>query len=152
QKKDAQPQDATASIFGKVTDAGNGSAVMGAHISLMNENTGITRLTLVREDGSYQFASLKAGNYILKVELQGFDKHEQHGIILKANLARRIDVDLQPEKVTMGLIGVSLQPLRTLYENSDRIVIATIADASKVRTTLNVSSTIKGEGHKPILY
>ncbi len=68
-----------------------------------------------------------------------------------------MDVSLQPHYPIMGGGGYPQYPLRELYENSDRVVVATVGETvklkdlqygSELKKTLNVSSTLKGDGHK----
>lgn len=60
----------------------------------------------------------------------------------------------------MGMVGVPAQPLRSLFIESDRVVVATVGKSvpverdgksSLIKTPLAVSQTIKGDGHKPAL-
>jgi FlaG/FlaF family flagellin (archaellin) len=58
-------------IFGNVTDS-SGSAVPSAAITLTNEATQISESVKSNEQGYYLFPDVRAGNYRLAAEAQGF--------------------------------------------------------------------------------
>ncbi len=68
---------------------------------------------------------------------------------------------MAPAIALSGKIVAPEHPLRTLYTNSDRVVIARVGESAVVETagesqtlatTLQVSSTLKGADHKAMLY
>jgi hypothetical protein len=83
----------TASLFGSVSDA-QGALVPGAHVTLTQPATGLTRTVDTDSTGSFVFALLPVGTYNLTVEQTGFRKNERRGITLQANENIRMDVAL----------------------------------------------------------
>jgi hypothetical protein len=62
----------TGSIKGKVTDAA-GKSLIGARIELMNlADSSQRKFSLAKEDGSYEFNNLKAGNYLGRASYLGY--------------------------------------------------------------------------------
>src|SRR5207247_10938747 len=83
--------DVTGTILGNVTDP-SGAAVPGATVTLSHPDTGLTRQTATDSIGFYQFLAVPVGeNYIVEVELKGFQKSTQSGIKLLVNQKYRDD-------------------------------------------------------------
>ena len=66
-------QTATATVKGTVLDP-NKAAVPGAKLTLVNQNTNISRESQSSEEGLYLFGNIPPGRYRLVVEGQGFSK------------------------------------------------------------------------------
>src|SRR5580704_17357429 len=79
------------SIFGNVKDASE-SVVTGATVTLMNLETTQSRQATTTDAGSYDFPTIPAGNYELKISREGFNPHTQTGIVVTANNTVRADV------------------------------------------------------------
>src|SRR6266511_3438914 len=77
-------QSVTGSISGMVTDSAGG-IIVGASVTLSNDQTGSTRAVTTSEDGRFSFAALQPGVYTLKVEQPGFQALERKNAILSAN-------------------------------------------------------------------
>src|SRR4051794_7715228 len=69
----AQAQTGSGVIRGTIHDASN-AAIPKAKVSLRNQNTNITRDSLVNGVGIYYFGEIPPGNYELAVEADGFKK------------------------------------------------------------------------------
>ncbi len=160
ENRQAKPdlQGSTANLSGVVVDE-SGAAIAGATLLLINENTFATLKSISSEEGKYHFEISGKGIYILKVEAPGFQRYETHGLSLHLANRRQININLRAERQVeslSGVVAVPREPLRELYTESDRVVIATVGKSVKVRkdgdsklmrVTLEVSSTLKGE-HK----
>jgi hypothetical protein len=103
-------QSATGSIVGSVLDDA-GAALPGATLTVVNPETGFTRITVASENGSYRFASLPAGTYNLKIELAGFATLTQEGVVLNVSTTRTINVNLRQAQVTENITVTAQTPL-----------------------------------------
>ena len=76
----------------------------GATVTLTNSGTKSTATTVTDDRGSYLFVH-SPGTYSLKVELSGFEVHDQQGLALSPNDTRGVDIKLevgqQTETVTV---------------------------------------------------
>lgn len=87
------------SITGTVTDP-TGGVIVGAQVTLLNEQTGVLQKTATGSAGSYLFLPLQPGVYRLSVEAPGFKKSERGGITLQ--VGERLGVDFRLE---VGAVG-----------------------------------------------
>src|SRR5271167_3489771 len=71
--------ETTSAIVGQVTDP-SGAAVSGASVTIANTETGAARSAHTDNDGRFNFPQLKPGNYLIKVELQGFEPEQNQGV------------------------------------------------------------------------
>src|ERR1044072_8689352 len=130
-KPSAPPNNPTASLSGIVGDYQN-AAIVGAKVTLTSEGSGETQATVVGEDGGFRFAALRDGVYIIKVEAAGFTNSETHGITLRANESQNLNMTMAPALALNGEIVTPEHPLRNLYTNSDRVVIAGIGESAVI--------------------
>src|SRR4030081_3408628 len=72
-----------ATIVGVVSDSTK-AAVAGAHVTLINEGTGIRANAVSDSGGRYNFPQLAVGNYRVEVVSPGFKRATQSGINLTA--------------------------------------------------------------------
>jgi hypothetical protein len=80
----AMAQTITGTISGTVADV-NGAAVVGASVTLVNDQTKATRDLSTNEAGRFSFAALQPGVYTMKVEHQGFQTLLKQSVVLSAN-------------------------------------------------------------------
>ncbi|MBI3650416.1 MAG: carboxypeptidase regulatory-like domain-containing protein [Acidobacteria bacterium] len=156
----AKPQGGTAGLKGRVTTFSE-AKIGGAMVMLINENTGEMFGAVTAESGEYEIEATGSGVFILRVEAEGFKAQTVHGITLNSGKQRRADVSLQSNDYSVGgAMAYAAEPLRTLYNESDRVVVATVGKAVKIgkehdstlrKIALTVSSTVKGE-HQSTLY
>jgi Carboxypeptidase regulatory-like domain/TonB dependent receptor len=106
----------TGSISGIVTDS-SGSVVPGATITVTNTQTGIRSVVETDGKGFYSFPDLAVGTYNLQAEQKGFKIFEKNGIVIDANSALRVDVQLQvgtiAEKITVSTDAVQVETQST---------------------------------------
>jgi hypothetical protein len=150
------PEDMTSAIAGIVSDE-SAAPMSGAIVTLTSESTGEVLSQLTSEEGEFRFEGLPARTYIVEVRFKGYRVAAHHDVDLQLGEARRFDVAMEKLIAMTGVSFIPPQPLRTLYLNSDRVVVAQVgkstADATEgsarsVKTSLIVSRTIKGDGHK----
>ncbi|HEY4490429.1 MAG TPA: carboxypeptidase-like regulatory domain-containing protein, partial [Acidobacteriota bacterium] len=91
--------ETTASIIGFVRDD-KGGPLPGATVSGVNNATNFTRSTVSEESGSYRLALPPPGTYNITVEVAGFAKEVQKGIIL--NVGKEIVLDFALKLATTG--------------------------------------------------
>src|SRR5207247_7082047 len=82
------------SIVGNVVDQ-NGSAIPGAAVIATNQNTGVAASTTTNGVGEYNFVTLQAGTFTIKVAVAGFKTFERRDLVVEANNITRTDVKLQ---------------------------------------------------------
>jgi hypothetical protein len=90
----AVAQTGTASLSGVVLDPSK-AAVVGAQLTLRNNEQSLQRETQTNGAGEYTFASLPPGTYTLTAEKQGFRKYQQNGLRLQVDSATTSNVTLQ---------------------------------------------------------
>ena len=89
---------ATGSISGTVTDP-SGAAVPGAKVTVTAPATGLSRTFTTNESGEYIVPLLGVANYIVQVELQGFQTAKAEDIRLQVDEHRELDFKLSPASV-----------------------------------------------------
>src|SRR5438477_6367154 len=90
---------ATAQISGTVKDQ-SGAVLPGAEVAATQTDTGIARMTITNETGSYVLPNLALGPYKLEVSLPGFRTFVQTGIVLQVNSNPVINATLQVGQVS----------------------------------------------------
>jgi hypothetical protein len=89
----AQAQGLDGTLRGDVKDP-EGAVIVGAKVTLTNEQTDLTR-TQETTSGGFNFPNLLVGNYTLTVEHEGFRKYLVKGIEIKANQVTDIAAQLE---------------------------------------------------------
>jgi hypothetical protein len=87
----AVAQSGDAEITGLIKDP-TGSAIPGASVSLINQDSGVTRTFNADADGRYRFSAVLPGRYSLKVEATGFKSATVSDIVL--NIGTHVDRDI----------------------------------------------------------
>jgi hypothetical protein len=90
------------SIKGRVAAQmpGKREPVAGAAVQLSGELLPDKKIQTVTDvDGTYDFRGLTAGDYVITVELQGFNKHEQK-VSVQIEATLELDIVLQPKPVS----------------------------------------------------
>ncbi len=86
-------------IFGAVTDQ-SGGAIVGAAVSVIDVDRGITRPLVTDGAGLYDASSIIPGNYTVRVMAMGFRLEEHAGIVVGVGKEVRVDLTLQPGEQT----------------------------------------------------
>jgi hypothetical protein len=95
-------QDFRASIVGRVTDA-SGAVAPNARVTAIHVETGFATRTESTGTGDYTLTGLAPGTYRLEVELKGFKKYLQEGIVLAIQARPTLDVVLEPGEITTSV-------------------------------------------------
>ena len=92
----------TAALTGRVMDS-SGAGVPGAHITFINESTGIKTQVAVSSVGLYT-APLAAGTYDITVESTGFQRFEQTHVVVEVGAETTNDI-----KLTLGAVSQTVE-------------------------------------------
>lgn len=92
-------QETTGAISGQVKDQ-NGSAVVGAQVTMIDKARGFQQTYLTTDEGTFNATQLPASEYTLTVEMPGFKKYVQENVTLNVNDRRTVDIVLEPGQVT----------------------------------------------------
>lgn len=109
-------------VVGSVRDA-QGAVVPGATVTLVNTGTNLTRDTVTDTQGAYSFVNVLAGQFDVKVALQGFREAVRSGVPVTAGQISRVDMALE-----VGALN------ETITVRSEAELLQT--DAADVRTEL----------------
>src|SRR5213594_5030625 len=90
---------ATAQISGSVQDP-SAAVLPGVEVTATQTETGVTRMTISNETGSYALPNLPLGPYKLEASLPGFRGFVQTGIILQVGANPAINIVLQVGQVS----------------------------------------------------
>src|SRR4051812_22836388 len=89
----------TAQITGTVKDQ-SGAVLPGVEVTLTNTGTGVSRVAVTNETGSYVLPNLPIGPYRLEAALPGFRTFAQTGIVLQVNTSPVVNPVLEVGQVS----------------------------------------------------
>jgi hypothetical protein len=109
----AAAQQVTGSITGSVVDQ-TGSAMAGATVNLVSEQTGAVRTVTADSEGNFVFTAVTPGIYTVSVEQSGFKKFQKQGLELTpggtlAVGSVKLEVGAVTESVTVMAEGAMVQ-------------------------------------------
>src|SRR6266511_2752474 len=87
-------QSFKATVIGTVLDS-SGAVVPGATVSIVQEGTGLAAGTTTSSEGTFALPQLPPGRYELTIELAGFRKFVQRGLVLETDQTRRVEAGLE---------------------------------------------------------
>src|SRR5438874_3410491 len=90
---------ATAQISGTVKDQ-SGAVLPGVEVTATQTETGISRMSVTNETGSYVLPNLPIGPYRLEAALPGFRTFRQTGVVLQVNTSPLINPVLEVGQIT----------------------------------------------------
>jgi hypothetical protein len=96
----------TGSISGIVTDP-TGAVVAGANVVALDVLTNVRSESKTDSQGFYNFPALPIGTYSVEVAVNGFKTYRQSGLVIDANSALRVDVNLAIGQTTEAVTVVS---------------------------------------------
>jgi hypothetical protein len=110
-------QNVTGSIQGTVVDSGGG-AVVGATVSVSNADQNIVVRTVTTDErGQYFAPQLPVGRYTVSVEMKGFKKVVQSGIVLNVNDRLGVNFSLEVGALT-SVVAVQADAVRVDTESA----------------------------------
>jgi Carboxypeptidase regulatory-like domain/TonB dependent receptor len=112
-----------AGVQGSVTDP-NGGIVVGATVTLTNNETNKSQQTTTSDEGFYRFSELPPGKYTLTVEQAGFTKKTLENLVVNAEQVEGVNVTLEAGGVsTVVTVTDTLVPaLETENPNIDKAI------------------------------
>jgi hypothetical protein len=127
----AAAQSVSGSLAGTVVDQTR-QLVPGASVTLVNEQTGDSRVTTSNETGVFVFSAVQPGTYTVRVELAGFATFELRNTVVPANEqvpvgALQLNVGTLTETVTATSTGSFVQTL-----SSERSALITSTQLEQV--------------------
>src|SRR6266516_3258979 len=104
----ATAQQNTGTILGVVKDS-SGAVVPGAGITILNEETSLTRTVTTGENGAFRAPALPVGRYTVRAELAGFRTQSQRGLILEVAQELVVNPTLEVGAVPQEEVVVSAE-------------------------------------------
>src|SRR5438093_1747247 len=104
----AAAQQNTGTILGLVKDS-SGAVVPGASITILNEETSLTRTVTTGENGAFRAPALPVGHYTVRAELAGFRTQAQRGLILEVAQELVVNPTLEVGAVPQEEVVVSAE-------------------------------------------
>jgi Carboxypeptidase regulatory-like domain len=117
----ALAQQTLGGITGTVTDA-SGAIVVGATVTLIGDETKLTRTQTTTSTGSYLFVNLPIGSYTLTLTQQGFQTQTVPSILVQANRTVSLNAELKVGNVSES-ITVEETPLLNAVDTTNGCVM-----------------------------
>jgi len=117
----AHAQQTLGGITGTVTDA-SGAVVINATVTLVGDQTKLTRTQNTNETGSYLFVNLPIGNYTLTFTQAGFEATTVPSILVQANRTATVNAELKVGNVNES-ITVEETPLLNSVDTTNGYVM-----------------------------
>ncbi len=92
----------TGSIVGAVKDS-TGAIVAGARVAIVNTETQFLSNTVTSAEGAYTVPYLSPGTYRVTVEISGFKRFVQSGVVVRTGEVPRVDIKLEIGAVTESI-------------------------------------------------
>jgi hypothetical protein len=159
----------TASFSGTIIDK-SGSAVVGAAIRIISQDTGAVREAKSDDTGHYVVSSMPRGNYTIRVDFQGFQPAENKDVVLQVDEHRELDFTVVPASVntqvevvgtpvavettngTLGQVITSQEVAQLPLNGRDFVQLASLTPGTTTETnpgsffTTNSSSEVAARG------
>jgi len=136
-------QSTFGAVIGVISDSTN-SVLAGAEVTLTEVQTGVSRITTSRPNGTYEFLNLTQGIYDLEVSCRGFAPYKVEPFQMDARQTVRIDPLLQVAGYSETIRVTSVTPLI----NTET---PTIGGATSNRELEELPFTFRIENTSPIL-
>ena len=117
-------QQTLGGITGEVTDP-QGGVIANAAVSLLDENTALTRATKTNASGIYSFVNLPIGSYTLTYTADGFDIQKTPHIAVQANRTATVNAQLSVAAAKGETIEVDATPLMNAVDTTNGYVLDT---------------------------
>jgi hypothetical protein len=99
-----------AGLRGVVQDSGGG-VLPGATVTISDDSTGFTRVSVTNEVGQYAFTDVQPAVYTVRAELDGFAPFEQRGVELSVQRFLVLDIRLELGAVREAITVTSESPI-----------------------------------------
>ncbi|MBM3804727.1 MAG: carboxypeptidase regulatory-like domain-containing protein [Acidimicrobiia bacterium] len=137
----ADAQDFTG-LRGAVTDP-SGLPVPAASIKVTQEGSGFTKSTASNELGEYELRGILPGTYTMEVEVRGFKKYINQGVIVYSREVRRVDVQLTIGEFTDS---ISVKEQGAVIQ-TDTSSITNLQPRAEIYTVNSVTSLVYSVGN-----
>src|SRR5579871_3148189 len=117
----AQAQQTLGGITGTVTDA-SGAVITGATVTLVGDDTKLSRTQTTNSTGAYSFVNLPIGTYTLSFTQQGFQSQNVPAIAVQANRTATVNAELKVGNVSEA-ITVEETPLLNMVDTTNGYVM-----------------------------
>ena len=97
--RNADAQVVYGSVVGTVSD-GTGEALAGAHVTITNRETALTRRAVTNDSGGYAFTNVPPGPCDVRVTRDGFREFVKEAVPVGPNTVSRVDVTLELGELT----------------------------------------------------
>jgi hypothetical protein len=114
-------QQTLGGITGQVTDA-SGAAVAGATVTVVGEQTGLTRTTKTNGEGVYTLVNLPIEQYTITVTNQGYETQKYPGIPVQADRTVTLNAALKVGQVSES-VTVEASPLLNTVDTTNGYVL-----------------------------
>jgi hypothetical protein len=114
-------QSTLGAITGTVTDA-SGAIISGATVTLLGDETKLSRTQTTGSAGSYSFVNLPIGSYTLTFTQQGFQSQNIPSILVQANRTASVNAELKIGNVSES-ITVEETPLINFVDTTNGYVM-----------------------------
>lgn len=104
-------------ILGTIMDS-SGAAIPGAQVVVKNQGTAQTRTTTTGDAGTFTVPELPIGQYAVTVSKEGFDSVTVGNVEVTVAGEQRVDVTLQPGKVSSSVQVEAAAPLVQTTEDT----------------------------------
>ncbi len=116
-------QQTLGGITGEVTDS-SGGVIPNATVSVVDEQTGLTRSVKSNTSGTYSFVNLPIGSYTLTYTADGFDVQKTQHITVQAERTATVSASLKVGK-TSETVEVEASPLMNAVDTTNGYVMDT---------------------------
>jgi hypothetical protein len=144
----AWAQQTSGNISGRVLDEQK-AALPGATVTARNTETGLMRTVTTDAEGVYRLTALPVGTYDLTIELAGFGKTDNKGIILAVGQTLEVNIQLKVASVQENVTVTGQSPLIEATSSS----VGGVVDVGRIenlplngRQFANLAATIPGVG------
>ena len=114
-------QQTLGGITGDVTDP-SGSVIPNATITVLDEQTSLTRTVVTNGGGDYSFVNLPIGSYTVTFAVTGFETQKTPHIIVQGNRTATLNAQLKVAS-TVGTIEVDATPLMNAVDTTNGYVM-----------------------------
>ena len=106
----ALAQVTTGAVLGTVQDS-TGAVLPGVKVTATNLDTGITRISISGDEGTYRLTNLSLGNYEVSASLPGFSTEVRTGIELTIGRRALVDFSLNVGEISERVTVTGEAPL-----------------------------------------
>jgi Carboxypeptidase regulatory-like domain/TonB dependent receptor len=131
-------QQTLGGITGDVTDA-SGGVIPNATVTVLDEQTSLTRTVKTNGSGTYSFVNLPIGFYTLTYKAEGFDLQKTQHIAVQANRTASVNAALKVGQTTTT-IEVEASPLMNAVDTT----VGYVMDTAQIETVPLATGSFTG--------